>query len=494
MPVPEMPEIKYVEMPLSYSFWDRKAYLRQYTFDMGTGERTVDEKSKIGQPIQRGESIRIIYPLAESSDGEWVQAMGKDGTCGYIRKSRVDIEQLNAKAAVDAKPLPLYRLKLTSYFTGAADTEDERKKKIEALINYIEKIKDFDETTSLSDDHEIIETSINKMEAEKHGFHLYKMAEEPEIKTFMGALEEVFDQDEATYGIRFCAEERCRQRMLFKETAMAEMEWDVGQINQKDTTRNDAMIIVGEENHRFSDTRNWMKKELEKGKEGALHDVGRIYMEDFMIGRDQKVLDRYLIEGKDEQLPHALERYCEVNSGFKDFLEAVRNHNLANEKDTIRIIAIGTEVAQTDTKKGFQYQVERVAKFNLAAREIINENPCPKGKRGLIYTGAAHAFAHPSLDNGKVIAGFAQLYNQDVMIIEKGQSTLHSKDSIKDRTQNNSVISITQAQLADSLTAKASESRKFSQNEAPKSQFKDKEQKKESTPLQREKKTRGGLC
>lgn len=482
MPVPEMPEIKYVEMPLSYSFWDKKAYLRQYTFDMGTGERTVDEKSKIGQPIQRGESIRIIYPLAESSDGKWVQAMGKDGTCGYIRKSRVDIEQLEAKAADGAKTMPLYRLKLTDEHKGS-----------EGIDNYIELLGGFDETISISKDKEIIETSINMQEAVKHGFSLYGIAEKPETKTFEGALDERFDQDEATYGIRFCAEERCRQRVLFKQAAMSELECDIGHI-KRDTYRKDTIMILGEPAHISVDTRKWMTEELRKrreGKESYLHDVGVIYMEDFMAGRDQKVLNKYLMEETCTELPHALKRYCDINNGFKEFLETVKSYNSTHIGDRIRIVAIGTEAAQTDTKSGFESQVERAAKFNLAAREIIDANLCPDGKRGLIYTGCAHAFVHPSLDEGKVILGFAQLYDQDVITIDEGEVTIHPKETIRSKTPKDPVTSMTQAQLEASLADRASEAANSSQKKLNKGQTKDKGSKMEAASPQNEEVVKG---
>ena len=208
------------------------------------------------------------------------------------------------------------------------------------------------------------------------------------------------------------------QRAQFKKEAMEALEKDAGQLNG-DQSRNNAMIIVAENDHASPDTKKWIAGELGKGAEGELKNVGVIYVEDFMAGKDQQDLDDYLT-GDKEEMPYGLRGFCSAHRGFQELLEGVKEYNTAHAAaDQIRIVALGTELAQSDTRNGYEQQVERAAKFNYAAREIIDANLPQPGKRGVIYAGRAHMLAHPGLEDGKMILGLAQLYNRDALAIQK---------------------------------------------------------------------------
>ncbi len=405
--LPERPTLNYVEIPLKYSMFERNARLRDYDFNMETGDRTVKEDEKIGQPVRRGESIRIIYPLVESRDGNWVQVMGKDGTCGYIRKSRVDPELLESKVKNEGvRPLPRYRFAVNEEAFS------------EGYKPWFHEFRQYDPAFTMDRETGIMETSVSRQEALSHGIrYLYFNALESH-KALPGSLGETFDQNEADFGVRFSSEIRCMQRVQFKKEAMEALEKDTGKLNA-DQSRNNAMIIVAESNHTSPDTKKWMAEELEKGAEGVLQNVGVIYVEDFMAGKDQQDLDDYLTGGKKE-MPYGLRGFCSAHPGFKELLEGAKEYNTAHaEADHIRIVALGTELAQTDTGKGQEQKAERAAKFNYAAREIIDANLPQPGKRGVIYAGRAHMLAHSGLEEGKCILGLAQLYNQDTLAIQK---------------------------------------------------------------------------
>ena len=421
--LPERPALNYVEMPLKYSMFERNARLRDYDFNMETGERTVKEDEKIGQPVGRGESIRIIYPLVESRDGNWVQAMGKDGTCGYIRKSRVDPELLESKVKnEEVRPLPRYRFAVNEYAFS---------KDYEPLFN---DFRQYDSAFTMDRKAGIIETSVSRQEASAHRMkYLYGNALASD-KSLPGSLGERFDQDEARFGVRFSSEVRCMQRAQFKKEAMEALEKDAGQLNG-DPSRNNAMILVAETDHASPAAKKWIAEELGKGVEGALQNVGVIYVEDFMAGKDQQDLDDYLTG--DREMSYGLRGFCVVHPGFQELLEGVKEYNTAHAAaDQIRIVALGTELAQSDTRNGYEQQVERAAKFNYAAREIIDANLPQPGKRGVIYAGRAHMLAHPGLEDGKMILGLAQLYNQDTLAIQKtGDRTevvTYRKDEVLD--------------------------------------------------------------
>lgn len=90
-----MENIKYVELKLTHDRLGRRATLRDYSIDLKTGKSTVNEDQKIGKPISKNDTVRVIYPAELSEDGKWVKAMNADGACGFIRASRVDLKPAN---------------------------------------------------------------------------------------------------------------------------------------------------------------------------------------------------------------------------------------------------------------------------------------------------------------------------------------------------------------------------------------------------------------
>ena len=463
-----VPDRKYIEMSLKFGLFERSAHLRDYEFHPGTGVRTVLETKQTGEPIRRNESVRIIYPLVESEDGQWVQAMGRDGTCGYIRRSRIDENELREKAQ-NAKKLPRYRIALSE---KRQNLEKEFENSYKGFYGFCKEIDDSFKEKEQSKDSVIIETSIGKQSALSYSLNsLYYEAaasQDPQIsqRILQNSLNERYDQDVAYYGNRFYAEEVCRNRVLFKNRARKELEVSSEDVKSGDDNSG-RMMIVAENNHGSDRLRTWMaaqinpgqnessrKDNADSGKGNAdFSNIGRIYIEDFMEEDDQEALDQYLLSGQNVPMPGILERFCKVEShkGFAELLRAVKAYNIAQfdppdavnqqdqNKNLIRVVAIGSGLAQTDTAAPDpKIRIERAAKFNQRATEIIEKNPPAEGKKGLIYCGTAHALLHPA-ENGMWIKGFCQIFNEDAFgMDENGKIQQYQKDYIKDINDSNS--------------------------------------------------------
>lgn len=421
MPDP-MPEIKYVEVPLKLKFFETTS-LSNYDFNMETGECTVKEEP-IGKPIKRG-SVRIIVPLVETKDKKWVQAMGNDGTCGFISTDKIDIapkyfEQENVKT------LPPYRITLR---------EDARKEK--GIDIFIDRLRQLDHECSYNKKTGVIETTISRCVYAQfyssiiHNLTIEAESEYPYAKNIVAqSLNNNYDKEEAKYGNRICAEARCKYRKDFYKKALVENEFRADEVPVKSQLDDINITIVCETSHGTSETRDWMADQLDEG--GFLQNADRIFVEDFLEGESQEIIDDYMLSSSSD-LPPILKSFCDRPShkGFEKLLTTAKEKN-------IKIIAIGSELSQTDTiSDDNERKVERAAKFNQRAKEIIRNNPPATGKSAIIYAGRAHVQMHFSNTRGNVIQGFCKMFNTDAIMVKENDIELLSRDSVRDRSQKN---------------------------------------------------------
>ncbi|MCD7999041.1 MAG: hypothetical protein LUH21_17640 [Clostridiales bacterium] len=424
MPDP-MPEIKYVELQIKFM---KRACLRDYDFDIETGERTVKETIKIGKPIKMGESIRIIFPLVESKDKEWVQAMGNDGTCGFIRANKINFKRFN-EAIGNVKTLPPYRITLL---------EKARKEKFTDMC--IDGLRQLDHECSYNTKTGVVETAISRCVcAQFYNPTIYELAKKEaneypyEQELAAQSLKNNYDNEEVRYGNRICAEARCKYRKDFYKKALDKNDFPANNIPVESQLDDINVTIVCETSHLMSKTRDWMADQLDK--RGYLKDVDRIFVEDFLEGQSQKIIDDYMASSS-RDLPPILKSFCDypTRTGFEKLLITAKEKN-------IKIIAIGSELSQTDTTSDDnERKVERAAKFNQRAKEIIQNNPPATGKSAIIYAGRAHVQMHFSNTSGNVIQGFCKMFNTDAIMVKENDIELLSRDSVKDRNLNDILI------------------------------------------------------